>query len=284
MRVKQLRGNDANRLLFTFNDWILDSLQTTSGKTVVDGLLVIVRSVSSDAHRDSSRVRYWLDWLNWAPWQSTISFVNTSWPSRGEQLHWAGQWDFRVAITSPIVHLTSSEPVLPSVGVASLIGPPTVGIPTYFWSSVLIWASAVDKLTSTAMTSCTQMTAKIMRLHFISLSATSTEALATKKNHPCTKKTVYKILWRTLYNTFAAISSLLSLMYGNIYPSCPLLYKVCWPLLTAFLLLPVFDDRKQLQGCPQAIGNWALALELGNVVKGFCAKVTNKILCCRKSQ
>jgi len=145
MRVKQLLGNDVSWLLLKFSDRILNRLQTTSG-TVVIGVLVMVSSESSDPHRDSSWVILWLscdevDWLNWAPEQSTINFVNTSWPSRGEQLHWAGQKDWRAAITSTFVHLTSPELVL-------------VGVRLAFWIASVM--------------SCTQnITAKIIRTQLI---------------------------------------------------------------------------------------------------------------------
>ena len=45
MRVKQLLGNDANRLLFRFSDWRLNSRQTAWGG-VSRGVLVMVSACS----------------------------------------------------------------------------------------------------------------------------------------------------------------------------------------------------------------------------------------------
>jgi len=58
MRVKQLLGNDASRLLLRFNDRMVVSRQTTWG-TVVSGVLVMVSSVRLDTQCDSSWTRSW---------------------------------------------------------------------------------------------------------------------------------------------------------------------------------------------------------------------------------
>jgi len=139
MFVKQLLGNDASRLLSRFSNHILDRRQTTSG-TAVSGVLVTVSSSSSDVHLDSSWTRSSVT-LDWVPEQSTINFVHASWPSSGEQLHWAGHRDFRAAVTSSsVVHVMLSIPALHWVEMASLTGPSEVS--AFLWPS--IWLAATN--------------------------------------------------------------------------------------------------------------------------------------------
>jgi len=54
MRVKQLLGNDANRLLSRFNFCILDMRQTASG-SAVSGVYMTDSRCSFDVHFDNSR-------------------------------------------------------------------------------------------------------------------------------------------------------------------------------------------------------------------------------------
>ena len=139
MCVKQFLGNDTSWLLLRFNDWILDRRQTTSG-TVISGVLVTVSSSSSDVHVDSSWTKSSVT-LDWVPEQSTINFVHASWPSSGEQLHWAGHRDFRAAVTSSsVVHVTLSISGLHWVEMTSLTRPSEVS--GFLWPS--IWLAATN--------------------------------------------------------------------------------------------------------------------------------------------
>lgn len=114
IRVKQLLGNDAKRLLSKLSVLIPVRLHVAAGSWV-NGVLVMVSSCSSETQRDSRRVMCWVsrdvvDWLNCVPLQSTVNLVQTSCPLRGKHMHPAGQSDFRTRTTSSVVvHLTSSE-------------------------------------------------------------------------------------------------------------------------------------------------------------------------------